>query len=500
MAQIQSLLDTLEKLNYEISTESRMVRVGLKDEQNMENILRQYPALTQLEVFLEIQNLASRQTDTDQKERLERLAFACLDLVLHAQIVALDDQFETFLAKATAEVDGEKIPYQELYPRIQKEKDFSKREKLGAGAQRIHQQGNPYLVEMLEKQLFFLDHSAGFPDYISYCRQKKNLDYPKFLDDLWHSQARTRELYQTHMQRWLNQEIKKPLGSISRWHASYLLQIKQFDDLFPKKGFLKRVGKTFTALGIDLDGYKNIHLDLEERPRKNPRACCYGSKIPQEIHLIMKPVGGHTDYETFLHEAGHALHNANTDPGLAYEYRHLSRSNALSETYAYLLQNMTMNIEWLVRLMGIDRPTAKKIRYYRVLIDLYMFRRYIGKFSSELKFFQRQSLKDGAIYANTLTDLTQFIYDPGSYLFDMDSEFYSADYLRAWIAEAQLEHFLIEKFDFAWWDHRKVRDLLMNLWHSGEKQEPEELLQHLGMKPFDLSPLETRFTELDRLK
>ncbi len=499
MSQILSILENLERLNYEISTESRLVRVGLKEEQNMRQILSKYPVLTQLEVFLQLKDQASRQRDPDLKERLERLAFSCLEWVLHAQVVALDDQMETFLSRATAEVIGEKISYHDLYPRIQKEKDFAKRELLGTAAQTIHQQGNPYLIQMLEKELDFLKKSAGFSDYISYCQEKKKFDYSKFRQPLWNSQKRTASFYHSHMQRWLDQTIQKPLGSTSRWHASYLLKIKQFDDLFPQKGFLKRIGRTFSALGIDLDSYKNIHVDMEERPRKNPRACCYGSKIPQEIHLIMKPVGGHSDYETFLHEAGHALHNAHTAPGLPYEYRHLSRSNALSETYAFLLQNVTMNDEWLKQLMEIDRLTARRIRYYRILIDLYMFRRYVGKFTAELEFFQKEDLRNGRGYSSLLTELTEFTYDPVSYLFDMDEEFYSADYLRAWIAEAQLEQFLIQQSGPSWWSNRKTKDLLMDFWSRGEKQEPEELIQELGMKPFDLSPLEARFVELDDL-
>ncbi len=496
MESLPSILDSLEKLHYEISAESRLVRVGLKEEQNMQGILSKYRPLAQLEVFQKVMDLAQHQTDPDQKERLERLAFSCLEVVLHARIVALDDQFETFLARATVEVNGEKIPYQELSLRIQKEKDFNQREKLGSAIEKIHGQGNPYLIQILEREILFLKESAGLADYISYCQQKKKIAYSQLSENLWNSQKRTQTLYRDSMQRWLNEEIQKPLGSISRWHTSYLLHMTQFDEWFPKKGFLKRIGSTFMALGIDLDRYSNIHLDLEERPRKNPRACCYGSKIPQEIHLIMKPVGGHCDYETFLHEAGHALHHANTDPNLPYEYRHLSRSHALSETYAFLLQNITMNTEWLTRIMEIDRTTAKKIRYYSLLTDLYMFRRYVAKFTAELKFFQQQNLNSAKFYAETLTELTEFIYDPISYLFDMDSEFYSVDYLRAWIAEAQLERFLIERYDLVWWENRKVKELLMSFWFSGEKLEPEGLMQELGLKPFDLSPLETRFQGL----
>ena len=48
-------------------------------------------------------------------------------------------------------------------------------------------------------------------------------------------------------------------------------------------------------------------------------------------------------------------------------------------------------------------------------------------------------------YSTLLTEATGIRYDPRNYLADMDSGFYSADYLRAWIRAAQLRAFLLAR-------------------------------------------------------
>ena len=46
---LDNILEQIQTLHYEISTESRLVRVGLKDEQNLEAIINRYPLLTNRE-------------------------------------------------------------------------------------------------------------------------------------------------------------------------------------------------------------------------------------------------------------------------------------------------------------------------------------------------------------------------------------------------------------------------------------------------------------------
>ena len=70
---------------------------------------------------------------------------------------------------------------------------------------------------------------------------------------------------------------------------------------------------TLTDLGIDLRSQENVHLDLDVRPSKSPRAFCAPIEVPGKVMLVIQPIGGKDDWEALFHEAGHTEHYANTD-------------------------------------------------------------------------------------------------------------------------------------------------------------------------------------------
>ena len=67
---------------------------------------------------------------------------------------------------------------------------------------------------------------------------------------------------------------------------------------------------TLRDLGIDLAAQANVHLDLEQRPAKSPRAFCAPIEVPGRVMLVIAPIGGRDDWEALFHEAGHAEHYA----------------------------------------------------------------------------------------------------------------------------------------------------------------------------------------------
>jgi hypothetical protein len=491
----RNILEQIQSLHYAISTESRLVRVGLKDEQNLAGILSRYPALTEPGTALRLKQIREESDNDEDREKISRAYFYCLGHHIHSELAAEDDRVTTFLSRATVAVDGETLPYHELHPRLSREPDFARRERLGAGFHSVHGQVNDLLAEILRRETGILTGLFGFPGYIGYCEEKKRLDYGKLAAMLEASLARTGPLYSRGMGDYVLARFGRPYEGLWRVHVPYLLRMRDFDRYFPKAELFAKVNAALGRMGIDFTAYPNILLDLEERPRKNPRACCFTSRVPEEIHLIVKPVGGLKDYETFLHEGGHALHYGNTRSDLPYEYRELTQSYALSETYAFLFQNLTMNPAWLADL-EVPPDAAAAIRRERILIDLFMYRRYIGKFLAELEFFRKGDLKDARIYARRLREATGFYYEPSAYLTDLDAEFYSLDYLRAWIDEAQLEHHLRKCFGASWPHDRGAGDFLKEQWRSGEKGSPESLLAGLGYDPFDVTYLEKRFEEL----
>jgi hypothetical protein len=71
----------------------------------------------------------------------------------------------------------------------------------------------------------------------------------------------------------------------------------------------------------------------------------------------------------------------------------------------------------------------------------------------------------------------------------MDSGFYSADYLRAWIRAAQLREYLRREVGEDWWRSPETGDLLRGLFREGTRPLSEDIAARLGFDPLDTQPL-----------
>jgi hypothetical protein len=71
----------------------------------------------------------------------------------------------------------------------------------------------------------------------------------------------------------------------------------------------------------------------------------------------------------------------------------------------------------------------------------------------------------------------------------MDSGFYSADYLRAWVRSAQLRAHLLREVGPDWWRSEVTGELLRELFREGTKPSSEDLARRLGFDPLDCRPL-----------
>jgi hypothetical protein len=71
----------------------------------------------------------------------------------------------------------------------------------------------------------------------------------------------------------------------------------------------------------------------------------------------------------------------------------------------------------------------------------------------------------------------------------MDSGFYSADYLRAWIRSAQLREYLVREVGDDWWRSERTGDILREFFLEGTRPTSEEVAGRLGFEPLDTGPL-----------
>src|SRR5205807_45945 len=133
----------------------------------------------------------------------------------------------------------------------------------------------------------------------------------------------TERLYEESADRLFRDRVGIGLAEIKRWDVGRVFRATSWDEAFPKEQMLPALEATLSDLGIDLRSQENVHLDIEERPRKTPRAFCAPIEVPGRVMLVIQPIGGPDDWRALFHEAGHTEHFAHTSADLAVEDRRL---------------------------------------------------------------------------------------------------------------------------------------------------------------------------------
>src|SRR5581483_1722529 len=141
-------------------------------------------------------------------------------------------------------------------------------------------------------------------------------------------------------------------------HLRWLRRLSPLEATYTRERSVPVCVATVAALGFELEAIPGIRLDLEDRPQKSPRACVIPADPPEVVHLITRAQGGLSDYQAFLHEAGHALHYAGCDPRLPYVFRAVSRDHALTEIYSYIVEAVTREPGWHALHFGLGDGAA----------------------------------------------------------------------------------------------------------------------------------------------
>jgi hypothetical protein len=250
----------------------------------------------------------------------------------------------------------------------------------------------------------------------------------------------------------LKRGLKLSPSEATRADALALMRAPEFDGAFPAAAMEYEVRYAVGEMGASPDAHGRVVFDTGDRAGKRARAFCSPVRIPDEVYLVLRPHGGQNDWMTLMHELGHALHFANMDRSLPFEFRWLG-DNSVTEGYAMLFDHRLKDRGWLARHTELSK--ADMPRYLRAagFEELQFLRRYSAKLIYEVELHSGttpwQALPD--LYVETLTSATGFRYQHADAFLDVDPRFYAARYLRAWQLQALLNESLCERFNEDWW-------------------------------------------------
>jgi hypothetical protein len=481
----------LRRYLFERSEEGRAVRVGEKEVSEQAAIVARYADLFTRQQLVALREDEER-ADGDDREWLYRLRKTCEGGIVAAELAERDDELENAILAARVDWRGEELPLRTAAAKLAVLTEYRDRDELG----RLHLDRsadfNDQRLELIRDYDRLEGELAEDPDPIHRNEEEKQISLVELERVLRTASEAVDAAYVRLRDRWferlLGPERDEPPSS---FHVHYLRRLSPLDSIYTREQAVPVCLTTLSRLGFDVEADRNIHLDLEDRPQKSPRACVIASDPPQVVHLITRAQGGLHDYQAFLHEAGHALHYAGVDPSLPYVFRRISRDHALTEIYSYILEAISREPAWHAEHFGLSDEQAAEHAEATTFLEALLYRRYAAKLRFELEFWSRFADDGGTAggYSEYLTEATGIRYPRENFIADMDSGFYSADYLRAWIRAAQLRSHLVREVGEDWWRRAETGRILRDLFREGTRPSSEEIAGRLGFEPLDTGPL-----------
>jgi hypothetical protein len=391
-------------------------------------------------------------------------------------------------AELEIEVDGESMPFRSAVAVQTNEPDPERRHAIDEARNAATDEAlNPLLRELFERS-HAVTEELGWRSTLEMCEELSGIDLrelgrqtSKFLEESAH-------LYRPAVEPELQEQLGLGFDRLRRADLPAFFRAPSLDAFFPAERLLPSLSETLAPLGIDLESQESVHLDTEARPRKSPRAFCAAVRVPDEVYLVIAPVGGRDDFGALFHEAGHTEHYAHVDPTLPVEQRAFG-DNSVTEGFAFLFEHLTAAPEWLRRRMGVDDPSPV-VAHHRA-VDFVFQRRYCAKLAYELELQDAPADLDSmrGRYAELLGGAVEIDWPAETWLSDVDPFFYAARYLRAWALEWRLRKHLEERFGEAWFEEREAGELLVSLWTRGQRDGADQLLGELTGESLDFSDL-----------
>lgn len=483
-----------EAFTAELGEEYHAHFTGLKEGFDVEPIYARHAELFTAEAVARLREQAD--AATTRGEDAGRRARMLLDFAVDGHMGLVSTDLEEQLAEREAgirlsiEGHGEAIPYREATIVQANEPDRTRRTAIeDARLEATETHLNPLLREALERTRATAI-ALGWPSYRALCEELKGFDLDRLARATGAFTAATEEPYDALVEPVAERTLGLRGGELARSDLPRLFRFAEADAAFDDAQLMPSFEATLDGLGIDPAAQPNVHLDVESRPGKSPRAFCVAVRVPQDVRLVVPPIGGRDDFTALLHEGGHVQHYAHVDPALAFEYRHLG-DNAVTEAFAFLFDHLVEDPAWLRARLAVEDADGALAAHARATRLIYL-RRYAAKLAYELDVHAADPPADDVLrgrYAALLGASARVAWPAETYLADLDPGFYVACYLRAWALETHLRAHLRERFGAQWFAQREAGDALRALWRDGQRLSAEELLGELTGAELDFGAL-----------
>lgn len=491
---IETLREGGEAFMTEISREYYLAHSGHKSTAELQPIYQRHAGVLSDESFeLSLENFRAASEGSEEQRSARLLLDWQADSQSGRQLASLDEREIAWESSAVVRVpDGREIKFESVAIEIANNPDARDRHLLEdarakiveadlAPLRREHFQREKEITEKLELAPGF---NATFELLSGISLSGLKAECEQFLRD-------TKDLWDEVLPDFAKRVLNMSAADLRRADALAMFRAREFDGAFPAKHMESAIRKQVSEMGIDPLAHGRVILDTGDREGKRSRAFCAPVRVPDEVYLVLRPHGGQSDYTTFLHELGHALHFAHMRPDLLFEYRWLG-DNSITESYAMLFDHLMKDEGWLKRYSELGANNMRAFVRSTGFEELHFLRRYCAKLIYETELYGDNTRWDSLpdLYVETLSSATTFRYKAADAFVDVDPRFYSARYLRAWQLQSLLTETLVERYDTDWWRNPRAGPwIVATLFGEGQRELAHEQAERVAGKPLSFAPL-----------
>lgn len=477
----------------QLSREQYLAQSGHKSSAELRPIYDKFAAILGPDALASVLEALREAAPGSEEERAVRLLCDWLaDSQSSRELAPLDEREIEWEGKAVVRTpEGREVEYQRIAIELANSGDVKERHVLEAARTKLVQaELSPLRRERFQREKEITErleladgYNATFELLSGVSLGSLRAECDEFLRD-------TQAMWDEVLPMYLKARLKMKPADATRADALALFRAKEFDQYFPAADMEPSIRRQVKEMSVDPTAAGRVIYDVGEREGKRSRAFCAPVRVPAEVYLVMRPHGGQSDWNTFLHELGHALHFAYMRPDLPYEYRWLG-DNSITESYAMLFDHLMQDEGWLKRYTGLGDHVRDFLRATG-FEELHFLRRYAAKLGYEIDLYGGgvpwDSLPD--LYVGRLTTATSFRYSPADAFVDVDPRFYAARYLRAWQLQALLGETLVERFDDDWWRNPRAGPWICSaLFGEGQRELAGEQAKRVADRGLSFKPL-----------
>ncbi|HZI41976.1 MAG TPA: hypothetical protein VFD67_09745, partial [Gemmatimonadaceae bacterium] len=396
----------------ELSREYYLAHSGQKPTAELQPVYRKHAAILGPDALaLVLEQFRGAGSGTEEQRGLRLLTDWLVESQSARELASLDERDIAWEAGAVVRLaDGRELEYQRVAIELANTADARERHAIElARASLVQSELAPMRRERFQRERDITEEIGLADGYNASFELLSGVDLNALREECDAFLRDTQAIWDDVLPEFLRERLAMSRAEVTRADALALFRAKEFDRFFPPASMESSIRKQVREMGVDPAASGRVLFDTGDREGKRSRAFCAPVRVPNEVYLVMRPHGGQTDWNTFLHELGHALHFAYMRPDLPYEYRWLG-DNSITEGYAMLFDHLMQDGGWLKRYTEVGPANLRTLLRAVGFEELHFLRRYAAKLGYEIELYggnlDWDALPD--LYTERLTGATSF--------------------------------------------------------------------------------------------